>query len=153
MNTHCSSSISERILSFAHMWDVDHPGPTAMHKIILVYPGRIAGPTFPTVSCPDEGTIMTLLNSASSRKLTVPAILLPHAKTGRHCTTSYHWNPLGQTSPPRICTPSVSKLVQSWVICFGTEGVRLCTAMILCSQKISFVNLTIRSRKRVFLSL
>ena len=101
MNTRCSSSISERILSFADMWDVDHPGPPAMHKIILVYPGRIAGPTFPTVSCSDEGTIMTSLNSASSRKLTVPAILLPHAKTGRHCTTSYHWNPLGQTSPPR----------------------------------------------------
>ena len=111
MNTHCSSSISERILSFADMWDVDHPGPPAMHKIILVYPGRIAGPTFPTVSCSDEGTIMTSLNSASSRKLTVPAILLPHAKTGRHCTTSYCGNPLGQTSPPRICTPSVSKLV------------------------------------------
>ena len=86
---------------FADMWDVDHPGPPAMHKIILVYPGRIAGPTFPTISCSDEGTIMTSLNSASSRKLTVPAILLPHAKTGRHCTTSYHWNPLGQTSPPR----------------------------------------------------
>ena len=90
MNTRCSSSISERILSFADMWDVDHPGPPAMHKIILVYPGRIAGPTFPTVSCSDEGTIMTSLNSASSRKLTVPAILLPHAKTRRHCTTSYH---------------------------------------------------------------
>ena len=101
MNTHCSFSISERILSFADMWDVDHPGPPAMHKIILVYPGRIAGPTFPTVSCSDEGTIMTSLNSASSRKLTVPTIVLPHAKTGRHCTTSYHWNPLGQTSPPR----------------------------------------------------
>ena len=126
MNTRCSSSISERILSFADMWDVDHPGPPAMHKIILVYPGRIAGPTFPTVSCSDEGTIMTSLNSASSRKLTVPAILLPHAKTGRHCTTSYHWNPLGQTSLPRICTPPISKLVvQSWVIYFGTEGVLL----------------------------
>ena len=101
MNTRCSSSISERILSFVDMWDIDHPGPPAMHKIILVYPGRIAGPTFPTVSCSDEGTIMTSLNSASSRKLTVPAILLPHVKTGWHCTTSYHWNPLGQTSPPR----------------------------------------------------
>ena len=101
MNTRCSSSISERILSFADMWDVDHPGPPAMHKIILVHPGRSAGPTFPAVSWSDEGTIMTSLNSASSRKLTVPAILLPHAKTGRHCTTSYHWNPLGQTSPPR----------------------------------------------------
>ena len=152
MNTRCSSSISEIILSFVDMWDVDHPGPPAMHKIILVHPGRSAGPTFPTVSWSDEGTIMTSLNSASLRKLTVPAILLPHAKTGRHCSTSYHWNPLGQTSPPRICTPSISKLVvQSWVIYFGTEGVRLCTAMILCSQKISFVNLT--SRKRVFLSL
>ena len=90
MNTRCSSTISERILSFADMWDIDHPGPPAMHKIILVYLDRIAGPTFPTVSCSDEGTIMTSLNSASSRKLTVPAILLPHAKTGRHCTTSYH---------------------------------------------------------------
>ena len=118
MNTRCSSSISERILSFADMWDVDHPGPPAMHKIILGYPGRIAGPTFPTVSCSDEGTIMTSLNSASSRKLTVPTILLPHAKIRRHCTTSYHWNPLGQTSQPRSY--------------FGTEGVRLCTAMILC---------------------
>ena len=46
MNTLCSTSISERILSFTDMWDVDHPGPPAMHKIILVYPGRIAGPTF-----------------------------------------------------------------------------------------------------------
>ena len=101
MNTCCSSSISERILSFADMWDIDHLGPPAMHKIILVYTSRITGPTFPTVSWSDEGTIMTSLNSASSRKLTVPAILLPHAKTGRHCTTSYHWNPLGQTSPPR----------------------------------------------------
>ena len=64
-------------------------------KKFLVYHGRIAGPTFPTVSWSDEGTIMTSLNSTSSRKLTVPAILLPHAKTGRHCTTSYHWNPLG----------------------------------------------------------
>ena len=139
MNTRCSSSISERILSFADMWDVDHPGPPAMHKIILVYPGRIAGPTFPTISCSDEGTIMTLLNSASSRKLTLPAVLLPHAKTGQHCTTSYHWNPLGKTSPPRICTPSVSKLVvQSWVIYFGTEGVRLCTAMISCCTSLYF---------------
>ena len=153
MHTRCSSSISKRILSFADMWDVDHPGPPAMHKIILVYPGRSACPTFPTVSWSDEGTINASLNSASSRKLTVPAILLRHAKTGQHCTTSYHWNPLGQTSPPRIYTPSVSKLVQSWVIYFGTEGVRLCTAMILCFQKISFVNLTIGSRKRVFLSL
>ena len=101
MNIHCLSFISKRILSFTNMWDVDHPGPPAMHKIILVYLGRIAGPTFPTVSCSDEGTIMTSLNSASSRKLTIPAILLPHAKTGRHCTTSYHSNPLGQTSPPR----------------------------------------------------
>ena len=102
MNTRCSSSIKERILSFADMWDVDHPGPPAMHKIILVYPSRITGrPTFPIASCSDEGTIMTSLNSASSRKLTVPAILLPHAKTGRHCTTSYHWNPLGKTSLPR----------------------------------------------------
>ena len=25
MNTHCPSSISERILSFPDMWDVDHP--------------------------------------------------------------------------------------------------------------------------------
>ena len=90
MNTRCSSSISKRILSFADMWDIDHPGPPAMHKIILVYLDRIAGPTFPTVSCSDEGTIMTSLNSASSRKLTVPAILLPHVKTGRHGTTSYH---------------------------------------------------------------
>ena len=136
MNTRCSSSISERILSFADMWDVDHPGPPAMHKIILVYPDHIG---VPTVSCSNEGTIMTSLNSASSRKLTVPAILLPHAKTGRHCTTSYHWNPLGQTSPPRICTPSVSKLVvQSWVIYFRTEGVRLCTAMILCCTSLYF---------------
>ena len=142
MNTRCSSSISERILSFADMWDVNHLGPPAMHKIILVHPSRSAGPTFPTVSFSDEGTIMTSLNSASLRKL-----------TGRHCSTSYHSNALGQTSAPRICTPCVSKLVQSWVIYFGTEGVRLCTAMILCSQKISFVNLMTRSRKSVFLSL
>ena len=93
--------IGKEYFPFADMWDVDHPGPPAMHKIILVYPSRIAVPTFPTVSCSDEGTIMTSLNSASSRKLTVPAILLPHAKTGRHFTMSYHWNPLGQTSPPR----------------------------------------------------
>ena len=138
MNTHCSSTISERILSFTDMWDVDHPGPPAMHEIILVYPGRIAGPTFPTVSWSDEGTIMTSLNSASSRKLTVPAVLLQHAKTGRHCTTSYHWNPLGQTSPPRICTPSVSKLVvQSWLIYFEMEG-HLCTTMILCCTSLYF---------------
>ena len=93
--------IGKEYFPFAEMWDVDHPGPPAMHKIILVYPGRIAGPIFPTISCSDEGTIMTSLNSASLRKLTVPAILLPHVKTGRHCTTSYHCNPLGQTSLPR----------------------------------------------------
>ena len=123
MNTHCSSSISSRILSFADMWDVDHPGPPAMHKIILVYPGRIAGPTFPTVSCSDEGTIMTSLNSASSRKLTVPAILLPHAKIGRHCTTSYHWNPLGQTSPPRSSILEQREYDSALWFCV----VRLCT--------------------------
>ena len=124
MNTRCSSSISERILSFADMWVVDHPGPPAMHKIILVYPGRIAGPTFPTVSCLDEGTIMASLNSASSRKLTVPAILLPHAKTGRHCTMSYHWNPLGRTSPPRSSILEwreyVSELLWFCVVCLYT---------------------------------
>ena len=124
MNTRCSSSISERILSFADMWDVDHPGPPAMHKIILVYPGRIAGPTFPTVSCSDEGTIMTSLTSTSSRKLTVPAILLPHAKTGRHYTTSYHWNPLGQTSPPRSSILERSEYISA-LLWFCV--VRLCT--------------------------
>ena len=124
MNTRCSSSISERILSFADMWDVNHPGPPAMHKIILVYPGRITSPTFPTVSCSDEGTIMTSLNSASSRKLTILAILLPHAKTGRHCTTSYHWNPLGQTSLPRSSILErrkyVSALLWFCVVCLCT---------------------------------
>ena len=72
MNTPCSSSISERILSFADMWDVDHPGPLAMHKIILVHPGRSAGPTFPTVSWSDEGTIMTSLNPLLQENLLYP---------------------------------------------------------------------------------
>ena len=75
--------------------------PTCGTSTILVHPPRSAGLTFPSVSWSDEGTIMSSLNSTSSTKLTIPAILLPHAKTGRHCTTSYHWNPLGQTSPPR----------------------------------------------------
>src|SRR4051812_22662370 len=62
--------IGKEYFPFTDMWDIDHPGPPAMHKIILVHPGRSAGPTFPTVSWSDEGTIMTSLNSASSRELT-----------------------------------------------------------------------------------
>ena len=116
MNTHCSSSISERILSFADMWDIDHPGPPAMHKIILVH--------LPCTKLVGRRNHHDLVNSASSRKLTVPAILLPHAKTGRHCTTSYHWTTLGQTSPPRSSILERREYVSS-LLWFCV--VRLCT--------------------------
>ena len=74
--------VGEEYFPFADMWDVNHPGPPAMHKIILVHPGRGVGPTVPAVSWSDEGTIEPFVDGTVELSMKAPMSVSKPADLG-----------------------------------------------------------------------